>query len=129
MSSLRPVNFKLANRKLYAPSEEGCCSKIPLPVWTDGTQCVSCWKCSFLDRLRILFTGRVGDDGLWRIHITGENPVSEHKIWRIRDKFIPDRCNMMRFYESRATRLGSREVIHDDEMWNMGGNEQCITLE
>ena len=59
MSSLRPVNFKLANRKLYAPSEEGSCSKIPLPVWTDGTQCVSCWKCSFLDRLRILFTGRV----------------------------------------------------------------------
>ena len=59
MSSLRPVNFKLANRKLYAPSEEGCCSKIPLPVWTDGTQCVSCWKCSFLDRLRILFTGCV----------------------------------------------------------------------
>lgn len=59
MASLRPVNFKLANRKLYALSVEGCCSKIPLPIWTDGTQCVSCWKCSFLDRLRILFTGRV----------------------------------------------------------------------
>lgn len=59
MASLQPVDFKLANRKLYAPSEEGCCSKIPLPVWTDGIQCVSCWKCSFLDRLRILFTGCV----------------------------------------------------------------------
>lgn len=59
MTTLKPINFKLANRKLYAPSEEGCCSKIPLPVWTDGVQCISCWKCSFLDRLRILFTGRV----------------------------------------------------------------------
>jgi len=54
-----PITFKESNRKLYAPSEEGCCSKIPLPVWTDGTQCVSCWKCSFLERLKILFTGRV----------------------------------------------------------------------
>lgn len=59
MATLKPIDFKLANRKLYAPSDEGYCSKIPLPVWTDGTQCVSCWKCSFLDRLRILFTGRV----------------------------------------------------------------------
>lgn len=60
MASLKPINFKNANRKLYAPSGvEGCNSKISLPVWTDGVQCVSCWKCSFLDRLRILFTGRV----------------------------------------------------------------------
>lgn len=59
MATLKPIDFKLANRKLYISSDEGCCSKIPLPVWTDGTQCVSCWKCSFLDRLRILFTGRV----------------------------------------------------------------------
>lgn len=35
MATLKPINFKLANRKLYAPSEEGCCSKIPLPVFTD----------------------------------------------------------------------------------------------
>lgn len=60
MASLKPINFKNANRKLYATSGvEGCNSKISLPVWTDGVQCVSCWKCSFLDRLRILFTGRV----------------------------------------------------------------------
>nr|DAK90139.1 MAG TPA: hypothetical protein [Caudoviricetes sp.] len=55
MATLKPINFKLANRKLYAPSVE----KIPLPGWTNGVQCVSCWKCSFLDRLKILFTGRV----------------------------------------------------------------------
>lgn len=59
MATLKPIDFKLANRKLYAPSEEGRCSKIPLPVFTDGVQCVSCWKCSFLDRLKILITGRV----------------------------------------------------------------------
>lgn len=52
MATLKPIDFKLANLKLY-----GC--KIPLPVFTDGIQCVSCWKCSFLDRLKILFTGRI----------------------------------------------------------------------
>ena len=59
MATLKPIDFKLANRKLYAPSVEGCNSRIPLPVWTNGVQCVSCWKCSFLDRLKILFTGHV----------------------------------------------------------------------
>lgn len=53
----------------------------------------------------------VGEDKLWRIHVTGENAVPEHKIWQIRDRFIPDRCNMMRFYEGRENRLDSREVI------------------
>lgn len=59
----------------------------------------------------VVETERVGENKLWRINITGEYSVPEYKIWSIRDKFIPDRCNMVRFYESRATRLDSREVI------------------
>lgn len=59
MATLKPIDFKFANRKLYAPQGEGRCSKISLPVFTDEVQCVSCWKCSFLDRIKILFTGRV----------------------------------------------------------------------
>lgn len=30
-----------------------------LPVWSDGKQCVSCWKPTFKERLNILFTGKV----------------------------------------------------------------------
>ena len=30
-----------------------------LPVYTDGKQCVSCWKMSFKERIKVLFTGRV----------------------------------------------------------------------
>lgn len=31
----------------------------PLPVWTDGEQCVSCWKMSWRERLSALIFGRV----------------------------------------------------------------------
>lgn len=30
-----------------------------LPVWSDGKQCVSCWKPTFKERLNILFGGKV----------------------------------------------------------------------
>ena len=59
----------------------------------------------------VVEVAQVGEDKLWRIHVTGENAVPEHKIWQIRDRFIPDRCNMMRFYEGRENRLDCREVI------------------
>lgn len=55
---MRPLRFRLANRDLM-PSQVECCSKEPLPVFTDGNQCVSCWGLSFLDRIRMLLTGRV----------------------------------------------------------------------
>lgn len=72
MATLKPIDFKFANRKLYAPSGEGSCSKIPLPVFTDEVQCVSCWKCSFLDRLKILFSGaRLGE------HYERQHPASD----------------------------------------------------
>lgn len=30
-----------------------------LPIWTDGEQCVSRWKLGFIERLCVLFTGKV----------------------------------------------------------------------
>ncbi len=30
-----------------------------LPIWTDGCQCISCWKLSIWERLQILFSGKV----------------------------------------------------------------------
>ena len=31
----------------------------PLPIWHDGTQCISCWRPSWRERLSILFFGRI----------------------------------------------------------------------
>lgn len=59
---LKEIIAFLFGRKYYANiiitrgTRQG---KRHLPVFTDEVQCVSCWKCSFLDRLKILFTGRV----------------------------------------------------------------------
>jgi len=32
---------------------------LPLPVWNDGKQCISCWKPTFVERFKILLTGKV----------------------------------------------------------------------
>lgn len=37
-------------------TDDECAS---LHVWSDGTQCVSCWRPTFKERLNILFGGKV----------------------------------------------------------------------
>ena len=52
-------NFKQANKDLQKPqgmTDEECGS---LPVWTDGLQCISCWKMTWRERLSALFFGKV----------------------------------------------------------------------
>ena len=56
---MKPVKFNQANRKLLKPesmTDEECES---LWVFTDGTQCVSCWKLSFKERIKALIFGNV----------------------------------------------------------------------
>lgn len=56
---MKPIDFEQSTKVLQRPStmaESECQS---LPVWNDGKQCVSCWKATFKERLRILFTGKV----------------------------------------------------------------------
>lgn len=56
---MKPIDFTQSTKVLQRPStmaESECQS---LPVWSDGKQCVSCWKASFGERIRILFTGKV----------------------------------------------------------------------
>ena len=56
---MKPISFKEQNKVLEKPvnmTDDEC---QPLPVWTDGSQCISCWHLSFRERLRALFTGRV----------------------------------------------------------------------
>lgn len=54
-----PVRFPEANRNLLKPndmSDDECRS---LWVYTDGTQCISCWKLSWKHRILALIFGRV----------------------------------------------------------------------
>ena len=56
---MKPIDFPQSTKVLQRPStmaESECQS---LHVWNDGVQCVSCWKPSFLERIKILFGGKV----------------------------------------------------------------------
>ena len=59
---MKPIPFKYSNRTLQpsnAQYSDNVAGVDPLPVWTDGEQCVSCWKMSFVERLSALLFGRV----------------------------------------------------------------------
>lgn len=56
---MKPIDFSQSTKVLQRPStmtEKECAS---LHVWSDGNQCVSCWKPTFKERLNILFGGKV----------------------------------------------------------------------
>lgn len=56
---MTPARFKESNRVLRKPdsmTDEECGS---LEVFTDGKGCVSCWRMSFIERLRALLFGRI----------------------------------------------------------------------
>lgn len=57
-----PIPFRLSNKVLY-PKKQNYSANItevkPLPIWTDNEQCVSCWKMSWIERIKALIFGRV----------------------------------------------------------------------
>ena len=59
---MKAIPFKYANQVLQ-PSKQKYSKNVtivsPLPIWTDGERCVSCWKMSWRERLSALFFGRV----------------------------------------------------------------------
>jgi len=67
---MKPTQFRYSNRilqpsgKRYSPNVT---SVAPLAVWTDGEQCVLCWKMSLPERLSALLFGRV-----WLALLSGE---------------------------------------------------------
>lgn len=59
MTNMKPVKFKEANKNLLKPdsmTDEECSS---LWVYTDGVQCVSCWRLTFKERMFALLFGKV----------------------------------------------------------------------
>jgi len=56
---MKPQEFEQANRNLLKPegmTDEECGS---LPVFTDGTQCISLWQMTWRERLSALVFGKV----------------------------------------------------------------------
>jgi len=59
---MEPIQFEHSNKVLQPSGKEYSSNVVgvdPLPVWTDGEQCVSCWKMSLKERLFALIFGRV----------------------------------------------------------------------
>ena len=56
---MKPIDFKQSTKVLQRSADmtDDECSS--LPVWSDGTQCVSCWKPSLSERISLLFGGQV----------------------------------------------------------------------
>ena len=75
---MRPINFSQSTKVLQKPSDMTDKECSPLPVWCDGKQCISCWKPTLIERLKILFTGKVwvgvlSGDTQPPIFVSGEN--------------------------------------------------------
>lgn len=56
---MKPIQFKQSTKVLQKPSTISINECGSVPVWSDGKQCVSCWKASFQERIKILFTGKI----------------------------------------------------------------------
>ena len=56
---MKPMEFKEQNKILTKPSnmtDDECQS---MPVFTDGANCISCWKMGFKDKLKAIIFGKL----------------------------------------------------------------------
>jgi hypothetical protein len=70
---MKPIKFKEANKNLLKPesmSDKECDS---LWVYNDGKQSISCWKMSFMQRIKVLLWGRV-----WLCVLSGD---TQPPVW------------------------------------------------
>lgn len=75
-----PIKFKEANVNLLRPNNmtaEECSS---LWVYTDGKQCISCWKLSWKQRIKALLFGKV-----WLSVLSGS---TQPPVWLDCDKTV-----------------------------------------
>lgn len=56
---MKPIDFPQSTKVLQKPSEMPDKECASLHVWSDGKQCVSCWKPTFVERMKIAFGGNV----------------------------------------------------------------------
>jgi len=60
-----PVEFTQVNKNLISQDDRDGIK--PLPVYSDGERCVSCWRMSIKERLLALLTGKA-----WAHSLTGK---------------------------------------------------------
>ena len=56
---MKPILFDEANKKLSPPENMTDKKCLSLWIYTDGTQCISCWKMTWKQRLSALIHGKV----------------------------------------------------------------------
>lgn len=56
---MKPIDFKQSTKVLQRSSDMTDDECAALPVWSDGMQCVSCWKPSLSERISLVFGGQV----------------------------------------------------------------------
>lgn len=80
---MRPISFPEQTIELKAnPNQTEIDGQAvgTLPIFTDGNQCVSCWKLSFMERLKAFVFGRI-----WLgVHMGATQPP----VWLAADKTI-----------------------------------------
>jgi hypothetical protein len=70
---MKPIKFEQVNRILNKPADMTDEECQPLPVYTDGRDCLSCWKLTFWERVSCLIHGRV-----WLCILSGE---TQPPVW------------------------------------------------
>ena len=51
---MKPIEFKEQTKTLY-----GRWSVRPLPIFSDGEVCISCWRLRLIERIRALLFGKI----------------------------------------------------------------------
>lgn len=77
---MKPIKFKEANKNLLKPqsmTDDECSG---LWVYTDGEQCISCWKMNWKQRIMALLFGRV-----WLSVLSGQ---TQPHVWVDCDKTV-----------------------------------------
>jgi hypothetical protein len=100
---MKPIEFKEHN-VVFAKNQP---EYIPLPAYkyagTDG-EVVSCWQLSFIERMRLLLTGKV-----WLMMLTFHEPLTPVSLTTVKKEFIPHKektykkwyCKAMNFIDFR----------------------------
>lgn len=112
---MKPIEFEQATKILSAPGgmTPGECGS--LPVWSDGKELISCWRPSFKERLRILFTGKVwlsvlGGQTQPPVFLTGEYIFIRPPFWaRVRNSFDEVVCNIISMWKEATKAAKQRD--------------------
>ncbi len=56
---MKPIDFPQSTKVLQKPGTMPDTDCKPLPIWSDGKECVSCWRPTLKERVRILVSGKV----------------------------------------------------------------------